>query len=212
MAPKSVRSVTDKTESVPQARLAKEGSDGHATGKRALGGSKKIVFKINARAVRDGKDQLRSAQPDNKPKDKLQKAASSGYDLNDEDGSGSSEAESLAERMSPVMGPTVRPQRRHHKCIMSRTGSGGVMDSPVVTLKWDYSGIRLSHSEKSPQAPSDTALTLNLTANENCPGEHVNNMPSSETKILQLIYGTVRELQTETQAENRKARVATKQL
>ncbi|KAJ1209818.1 hypothetical protein NDU88_005190 [Pleurodeles waltl] len=86
------------------------------------------------------------------------------------------------------------------------------MNSHAATLKRDYSGIRLSHSEKALQAPSDTALTLNLTANENCPGEQVNNMASSDTKILQLIYGTVRELQTETQAENRKARVATKQL
>ncbi|KAJ1112514.1 hypothetical protein NDU88_000778 [Pleurodeles waltl] len=139
-------------------------------------------------------------------------AASSGYDVNDEDGSGSSEAESLAESMSPVVGPTMQSQRRHHKRIMSRTGSGGVMDSPAMTLKWDYSGIRLSHFEKAPQAPSDTALTLNLTANDNCLGEQVNNIASSDTKILQLIYGTVRELQTDTRAENRKARVATKQL
>ncbi|KAJ1169595.1 hypothetical protein NDU88_001486 [Pleurodeles waltl] len=72
MAPKSVRSVTDKTESVRQARLAKEGSDGHPTGKQALGGSTKIGCKINAWAVRDGKDQLRGVLPDNKPKDKLQ--------------------------------------------------------------------------------------------------------------------------------------------
>ncbi|KAJ1112515.1 hypothetical protein NDU88_000779 [Pleurodeles waltl] len=72
MAPKSVRSVTDKTESVHQARLAKEGSDGHSTGKRALGGSTKTGCKINAGAVRDGKDQLRGVQPDNMPKDKLQ--------------------------------------------------------------------------------------------------------------------------------------------
>ncbi|KAJ1092867.1 hypothetical protein NDU88_005977 [Pleurodeles waltl] len=232
MAPKSVRSVTDKTESVRQARLAKEGSDGHAIGKRALGGSTKIGCKINVGAVRDGKDQPRGAQPDNKPKDKpknktqpsitdflaykdsgplpkeppilmeasgdassvelglcmemkpgenslnsqnpqdcgegqmneakrsdqkarwsdhlmahnrillsetetaeydgrngewLKKggekfyslteseAASSGYDLNDEDGSGSSEAESLPERMFPVVGPTVR----HNAAIIS---------------------------------------------------------------------------------------------
>ncbi|KAJ1179889.1 hypothetical protein NDU88_005120 [Pleurodeles waltl] len=72
MAPKSVRSVTDKNESVRQARLAKEGSDGHAIGKRALGGSTKIGCKINAGAVRDGKDHSRGAQPDNKPKDKPQ--------------------------------------------------------------------------------------------------------------------------------------------
>ncbi|KAJ1106465.1 hypothetical protein NDU88_003866 [Pleurodeles waltl] len=138
--------------------------------------------------------------------------ASSGFDLNDEEGSGSSEAESLAERMSPVVGPTVRPQRRHHKRIKSRTGSGGVMDSPAATLKWDYSGIRLSHSEKVPQAPSDTAVTSNLIVNENCPGELGNNLASSDAKMLQLIYGTIKELQNETRAENRKAQVATKQL
>ncbi|KAJ1209817.1 hypothetical protein NDU88_005189 [Pleurodeles waltl] len=72
MAPKSLRSGTDKTESVRKARLAKEGGDGHSTGKWALGGSTKIGCKINAGAVRDGKDQLRDVQPDNKLKDKLQ--------------------------------------------------------------------------------------------------------------------------------------------
>ncbi|KAJ1156347.1 hypothetical protein NDU88_009070 [Pleurodeles waltl] len=36
-------------------------------------------------------------------------AASSGYDLNEEDSSGSSEVERLAERMSPVVGPMVWP-------------------------------------------------------------------------------------------------------
>ncbi|KAJ1117351.1 hypothetical protein NDU88_005551 [Pleurodeles waltl] len=40
-------------------------------------------------------------------------AGSSGYDLNKDSGSGSSEAESLAESLSPVAGPTVRPQRQH---------------------------------------------------------------------------------------------------
>ncbi|KAJ1131359.1 hypothetical protein NDU88_009696 [Pleurodeles waltl] len=108
-----------------------------------------------------------------------------------------SEAESLAESLSPVAGLTVRPQRRHHKRIKSRTGSVGVTDPPAATLKWDYSGIRLSQSERALQAPSDTALTLNLTASENCPDEQANNMASSDNKMLQLIYGTVRELQTE---------------
>ncbi|KAJ1107652.1 hypothetical protein NDU88_005042 [Pleurodeles waltl] len=336
MAPKSARSVTDKNESVRQARLAKEGCDGHAIRKRALDGSTKIGSETNTGAVRDGRDQSRGAQPDNKPKDKLQnktqpsitdflayedsvpllkdppilmeasgeasrvelgarmemksgenslnsknprdcgegpmneakrldqkaredcagkdrscyggaadrnrlletekaeydgrngewlreggdkfylltesETASSRYDLNDEEGSGSSEAESLAERMSPVVGPTVQPQCRHHKRIKSRTGSGGIMNSPAATLKWDYSGIRLSHSEKVPQAPSDTVLTSNLIENENCPGELVDNLASSDTKMLQLICGTVRVLQNETRAENQKARVATKQL
>ncbi|KAJ1216892.1 hypothetical protein NDU88_004490 [Pleurodeles waltl] len=111
----------------------------------------------NGEWLKDGGDKFYSLTEESE-------AASSGYVLNEEDGSGSSEAESLAESMSPVVGPTVRPQRRHHKRIMSRTG------------------------------------------------EQVNNMASSDTKILQLIYGTVRELQTETRAENRKAPVANKQL
>ncbi|KAJ1214365.1 hypothetical protein NDU88_001984 [Pleurodeles waltl] len=69
MAPKSARNVTDKNES---AHLAKKGSDGHPIGKRALGGSTKIGCKTNAGAVRDGRDQSRGSQPNNKPKDKPQ--------------------------------------------------------------------------------------------------------------------------------------------
>ncbi|KAJ1160009.1 hypothetical protein NDU88_000511 [Pleurodeles waltl] len=87
--------------------------------------------------------------------------------------------------------------------IMSRAGSGGITDSPAATLKWDYSGIRLSQSERAPQAPSDMALTLNLTESENCPKEQANDMASSDTKVLQLIYGTVRELQTDTGRESK---------
>ncbi|KAJ1090669.1 hypothetical protein NDU88_003798 [Pleurodeles waltl] len=138
-------------------------------------------------------------------------AASSGYDLNEEDGSGSSEAESL----SPTVGPVVRPQRRHRKCITSRTGSAGIADSPegcAVTLKWDYSGIRLSQSERDSKAPRDTVLTPNLTAGGNCPDERTDNMAGKDTNMLQLIYGMVRELQMETRAESRRAQVAAKQL
>ncbi|KAJ1180471.1 hypothetical protein NDU88_005692 [Pleurodeles waltl] len=96
--------------------------------------------------------------------------------------------------------------------IKSRTGSVGVADSPTATLNSDYSGIRLSQSERALKAPSDVALTLNLTASENCPDEQANNMASTDTKMLQLIYGTIRELQTETRAESRRAREATKQV
>ncbi|KAJ1148961.1 hypothetical protein NDU88_001785 [Pleurodeles waltl] len=131
-------------------------------------------------------------------------ADSSGYDLNEEDGSGSSEAESL----SSAVGPTVWPQHRHRKHIMSRTGSAGIADSPkgcAATLKWDYSGIRLSQSKKDPKTPKDTVLTLNLIVGENCSGEQINNMASTDTKMLQLIFRTVRELQTKTQAESRRA-------
>ncbi|KAJ1199011.1 hypothetical protein NDU88_002849 [Pleurodeles waltl] len=159
----------------------------------------------NGNWLKDGGDKFYSLMEESE-------AVSSGYDLNKEGGSSLSEAESLTESLSPVVGPTVQPQRRHHKCIKSRTGSVGVTDSPAATLKWDYSGIRLSQSERSLQSPSNTAFTLNLTVSENCPDEQANNMANSDTKMFQLIYGNMRELQTETQAENRKACVATKQL
>ncbi|KAJ1181035.1 hypothetical protein NDU88_006246 [Pleurodeles waltl] len=142
---------------------------------------------------------------------KESEAVSTGCDLSEEDGSVSSEAESL----SSAVGPTLRPLRRHRQSIKSRTGSTVVGDSPegcAATLKWDYSGIRLLQSEKDPKVPKDTVLIPNSIAGENCLGEQINNMASADTKMLHLIYDTVRELQTETRAESRRARMATKQL
>ncbi|KAJ1088811.1 hypothetical protein NDU88_001966 [Pleurodeles waltl] len=72
MAPKSARNVTDKTESLRQTRLAKEGSDSHSIRKRDLGGLTNTGCKINAGVVRDGKEQLRGVRPGNKQRDKLQ--------------------------------------------------------------------------------------------------------------------------------------------
>ncbi|KAJ1127855.1 hypothetical protein NDU88_006248 [Pleurodeles waltl] len=46
---------------------------------------------------------------------------------------------------------------------------------------------------------------------ENRPSEQINNMASTDAKML-LIYGTVRELQIETRVESRRARMATKKL
>ncbi|KAJ1197647.1 hypothetical protein NDU88_001503 [Pleurodeles waltl] len=152
----------------------------------------------------DGGDKFYSLTEDSE-------AVSSGYDLSEEDGSVSSEAESF----SSSVGPTVRQQLQHCMRIKSRTGSVGVVDSPegcAATLKWDYSGIRLSRPEKDPKGPKDTVLTVNLTEGENCPSEQINNMANTDTKMLHLIYRTVREMQTETRAESRRARMATKQL
>ncbi|KAJ1117266.1 hypothetical protein NDU88_005466 [Pleurodeles waltl] len=50
----------------------KEGSDDHPARKRALRGSIKAGYKVSAGARRDGKDQIRGIQPDNRPRDRLQ--------------------------------------------------------------------------------------------------------------------------------------------
>ncbi|KAJ1151576.1 hypothetical protein NDU88_004356 [Pleurodeles waltl] len=232
MAPKTVRNMADKPEGARQMCMAKEDSDGHLAGKRLMGGPIKIGWiereKERTTAGEDvAKDwafETRKAENDGKNIDcskdggdkfysltEESKAVSSGCDLSEEDGSVSSAAESL----SSAVGPTVRAQRRHCKRIKSRTGSAVVRDSPegcAATLMWDYSGIRLSQSRKDPKVPKDTALIPNSIASENCPGKQINNMASADTKMLHLIYGTVRELPTESRAESRRARMATKQL
>ncbi|KAJ1105194.1 hypothetical protein NDU88_002602 [Pleurodeles waltl] len=53
--------------------MGKEGGDGHSAGKQVLGWLTKAGCTINAGAVRDGKDPLRGAEPDYKPRDKLQR-------------------------------------------------------------------------------------------------------------------------------------------
>ncbi|KAJ1163880.1 hypothetical protein NDU88_004332 [Pleurodeles waltl] len=66
--------MADKTEGVCQTCMAKEGSDGHVAGKRLTGGSIKIGCKVSARAgtVKDGEDQSRGVEPDNKARDRTQ--------------------------------------------------------------------------------------------------------------------------------------------
>ncbi|KAJ1200212.1 hypothetical protein NDU88_004038 [Pleurodeles waltl] len=138
-------------------------------------------------------------------------AVSSGCDRSEEDGNASSTAESL----SSAVGPTVRPQQWPRKRINSRIGAGIIGDSPeeyAEMLKWDYSGIRLSQPRKDSKVPKDTSLIPNSTEGEKFTDGQTNNMASADTKLLHLIYGTVRELQMETRAESRRARMATKQL
>ncbi|KAJ1135872.1 hypothetical protein NDU88_002301 [Pleurodeles waltl] len=225
MAPKNVRNAADKPDSARQARMAKEGSDGHPAGKRFTGGSIKIGCKKRDSAGEDknhnGEDadkdwafETRKAENDGRNIDwskdggdksysltEESEAASSGYDLNEEDGSGSSEAESL----SPAVGHTVMPQRQHRKRIMSRTAQLALQIIPRGVWRRS-SGTTQELDCRNPikilRPPQDTVLNPNLIADENCPGEQINNMASTDTKMLQLIYGTVRELQTETRVES----------
>ncbi|KAJ1215866.1 hypothetical protein NDU88_003473 [Pleurodeles waltl] len=149
---------------------------------------------------RDGGDKFYSLTEDSE-------AISSVCNQREAEGSISSESE----RASSAVGPTVKSQRQHRKCIRSWSGSTGGADlsgRSATALKWHYSEIRLTSLEKDPKADTPP----NVDAGENCQSAPINNTVSTDAKMLQMIYDTIRELQTETQAESRRAWMATKQL
>ncbi|KAJ1082415.1 hypothetical protein NDU88_002583 [Pleurodeles waltl] len=117
-------------------------------------------------------------------------------------GGGSTPSET--ESASSAEGSTVRPQRRHHQCLKTRSGSMGAVEP---SLKWDYSGTRLMGLEKV----SKLDPPPNIDGDVECPASS-NSATGIDAKMLQMIYDTIRELQTETRAESRRARIATKYL
>ncbi|KAJ1197127.1 hypothetical protein NDU88_000989 [Pleurodeles waltl] len=80
------------------------------------------------------------------------------------------------------------------------------------TLRWDYSGISLADTftggNKTPTKdktdPEAAAGSIGNSGDAHAMG--------TETGILQSIYSSIKELQTETRIESRRARVATKRL
>ncbi|KAJ1117778.1 hypothetical protein NDU88_005974 [Pleurodeles waltl] len=63
-----------------------------------------------------------------------------------------------------------------------------------------------------PQLRQRKRINSRIVEGENITDQQTNNMANADTKLLHLIYGTIRELQMETRAESRRARMATKQL
>ncbi|KAJ1178806.1 hypothetical protein NDU88_004048 [Pleurodeles waltl] len=80
---------------------------------------------------------------------------------------------------------------------------GGVEPS----FKWDYLGTRLTGLEKD----SKLDPPPNIDGGEDCPASS-NRATGTDAKMPQMIYDMIRELQTETMAESRRARIATKHL
>ncbi|KAJ1091143.1 hypothetical protein NDU88_004270 [Pleurodeles waltl] len=108
--------------------------------------------------------------------------------------------------------PTVRQQQRHRRHTKVRSGpSEGIKSSMFAdckTLKWDYSGIRLTDI---PIANGQQMANNNPEGNAGGPASST-CIASGESGMLQSIYNSIKELQTETRIENRRARVATKRL
>ncbi|KAJ1149283.1 hypothetical protein NDU88_002095 [Pleurodeles waltl] len=107
---------------------------------------------------------------------------------------------------------TVR-KARQRKSVKSRSGlqEGSETTAPMSgrTLRWDYSGISLADTftggNQSPikenTDPGAAAGSIGNTGDAHAMG--------TEAGILQSIYSSIKELQTETRIESRRARVAT---
>ncbi|KAJ1156994.1 hypothetical protein NDU88_009710 [Pleurodeles waltl] len=108
--------------------------------------------------------------------------------------------------------PTVRQLRRQRKCTKPRpcsqedpenlTSTGG------RTLKWDYSGIRLTDP---PTTNDQGPVNNNMEGNISGPASNM-GVVGTEAGMLQSICNSIKELKSETRIESRRARVATKRL
>ncbi|KAJ1090262.1 hypothetical protein NDU88_003397 [Pleurodeles waltl] len=108
--------------------------------------------------------------------------------------------------------PTVRQPRRHRKSAKTRPcsqeGSENSTSMGGRTLKWDYSGIGLADTPTiSNQGSTNGKMEINT-------GAHPDNSSTmgTEAGMLQSIYSSIKELQTETRIESRRARITTKRL
>ncbi|KAJ1135142.1 hypothetical protein NDU88_001587 [Pleurodeles waltl] len=119
---------------------------------------------------------------------------------------------SVTGNMSSSNEPTVRQPRRQRKSVKirpcSQEGSENSRSMGGKTLKWDYSGIGLSDTPiSSQQGSTDGKMELETGI---CP--NTSSTVGTEAGLLQSIYSLIKELQTETRTESRRARIATKRL
>ncbi|KAJ1164678.1 hypothetical protein NDU88_005112 [Pleurodeles waltl] len=126
--------------------------------------------------------------------------------------SGESEASetSEADNKSSSNELTMRQVRRQRKPVKTRPAPlEGFENSTSMsgrTLKWDYSGIGLADTPTMRKQGSANGKM------ETDVGSSVGNSTGTEAGILQSIYSSIKELQTETRIESRRARIATKRL
>ncbi|KAJ1141710.1 hypothetical protein NDU88_008038 [Pleurodeles waltl] len=132
--------------------------------------------------------------------------------------SGTDESEtSEAGNKSPSGELTVR-KARQRKFVKSRSGlqegSENTASMSGRTLRWDYSGIGLAETPTvGNQSPANDKNGSDLGATAGSMGNSGNiHVMGTEAGILQSIYSSIKELQTETRIESRRARVATKRL
>ncbi|KAJ1133137.1 hypothetical protein NDU88_011434 [Pleurodeles waltl] len=108
--------------------------------------------------------------------------------------------------------PTVRQLRRQRKSAKSQPCSQEDFENSTSTggrtLKWDYSGIGLTDT---PTTNNQGSVNNNMEGGTGGPASNL-CVTGTEAGMLQSIYSSIKELQTETRIESRHARVATKRL
>ncbi|KAJ1175804.1 hypothetical protein NDU88_001089 [Pleurodeles waltl] len=114
--------------------------------------------------------------------------------------------------------PTVRQRRRQRKCTKTRSGSQEGTEfsasSGSKTLKWDYSSINLTDvTRTTDMSTMGGQQLLNNDRGENNGGTKSDICAAStDSGMLQSIFNSIKEFQTETRIESSRARVATKRL
>ncbi|KAJ1200849.1 hypothetical protein NDU88_004670 [Pleurodeles waltl] len=137
-------------------------------------------------------------------------ATCSGCNQSETGGSVSSESGSA----SSTVESTVRQQRRQRKCLITQIGlSGGteILAQSSKTLKWDYSGTNLTGAAKVPIPDVQFNADRGADGRVGCPDLSIGTA-STDSEMLQSIYNSIKELQTETRVESRQAWIATKHL
>ncbi|KAJ1107428.1 hypothetical protein NDU88_004818 [Pleurodeles waltl] len=108
--------------------------------------------------------------------------------------------------------PTLRQLRRQRKSVKTRSCSQEAFENLTSTggrtLKWDYSGIGLADT---PTTSNQGSVNGNMETGTGDPACNSSVM-GIEAGMLQSIYSSIKELQTETRIESRRARIATKRL
>ncbi|KAJ1157871.1 hypothetical protein NDU88_010568 [Pleurodeles waltl] len=119
---------------------------------------------------------------------------------------------SEAENKSSSNDLTVRQPRQHRKSVKTRPCSQESLENLTSTggrtLKWDYSGFGLADSSS---ITNQGSVNGNKEPDTGHPTYNSSTM-GAEVGMLQSIYSSIKELQTETRIESRRARIATKRL
>ncbi|KAJ1217418.1 hypothetical protein NDU88_005012 [Pleurodeles waltl] len=114
--------------------------------------------------------------------------------------------------------PTVRQRRRQHKCTKTKPGTQEGTEffasSGSKTLKWDYSSISLTDTTRTTDISTMGGQQLVDIDMEGSNGGTKSDTcaASTDSGMLQSIFNSIKEIQTETRIESRRARVATKRL
>ncbi|KAJ1208081.1 hypothetical protein NDU88_003471 [Pleurodeles waltl] len=144
---------------------------------------------------KDGGDKFYSLTKDSE-------ATSSGCNQSAREGSTSSQS-SAAES-------TVRQQRQQRRCLKARAGlTGGdeLSGQSTKALKWYYLGTRLTGLGKVPTSDS----LPNADERADCQVPCI-SATSTDSEMSQIIYDSIKALQTAIRAESQRARIATKRL